>query len=103
MDALRENDTRVAKTCRYLAEAHVQAMQFDEAENLCKKTLEIHREHSPPHLLTDRCLTALIYEAKGDFESALSTSCLPPWQCSPRAKKQLTSALAIPTFPWPLR
>ncbi|KAL6979420.1 Protein KINESIN LIGHT CHAIN-RELATED 1 [Sarracenia purpurea var. burkii] len=74
MEALGETDPRVAETCRYLAEAHVQAMQFDEAENLCKKTLEIHRIHSPPASLeeaADRRLMALICEAKGDYESAL--------------------------------
>ncbi|KAG8382538.1 hypothetical protein BUALT_Bualt05G0087800 [Buddleja alternifolia] len=74
MEALGDNDPRVAETCRYLAEAHVQAMQFDDAENLCKKTLEIHRVHSPPASLeeaADRRLMALICEAKGDYESAL--------------------------------
>ncbi|PHT92193.1 hypothetical protein T459_00075 [Capsicum annuum] len=74
MEALGDTDPRVAETCRYLAEAHVQAMQFDEAENLCKKTLEIHRVHSPPASLeeaADRRLMALICEAKGDYEAAL--------------------------------
>ncbi|KAG5539480.1 hypothetical protein RHGRI_019881 [Rhododendron griersonianum] len=74
MGALGETDPRVAETCRYLAEAHVQAMQFDEAENLSKRTLEIHRVHSPPASLeeaADRRLMALICEAKGDYESAL--------------------------------
>ncbi|XP_008795620.2 protein KINESIN LIGHT CHAIN-RELATED 1-like [Phoenix dactylifera] len=74
MEALGESDPRVAETCRYLAEAHVQAMQFDEAEKLCRKTLDIHREHSPPASLeeaADRRLMALIYEAKGDFDAAL--------------------------------
>ncbi|CAI9759339.1 unnamed protein product [Fraxinus pennsylvanica] len=73
-EALGENDPRVAETCRYLAEAHVQAVQFDEAENLCKKTLEIHRVHSPPASLeeaADRRLMALICEAKEGYESAL--------------------------------
>lgn len=49
-------------------------MQFDEADKLCKKTLEIHREHSSPASLeeaADRRLMALICEAKGDYESAL--------------------------------
>ncbi|KAJ8555901.1 hypothetical protein K7X08_013397 [Anisodus acutangulus] len=49
-------------------------MQFDEAENLCKKTLEIHRVHCPPASLeeaVDRRLMALIREAKGDYEAAL--------------------------------
>ncbi|KAG6407587.1 hypothetical protein SASPL_130579 [Salvia splendens] len=74
MEALGDNDPRVAETCRYLAEAHVQAMQFVEADNLCKKTLEIHRVHSPPASLeeaADRRLMALICEAKGDYEAAL--------------------------------
>ncbi|CAH9124908.1 unnamed protein product [Cuscuta epithymum] len=74
MDALGDTDPRVAETCRYLAEAHVQAMQFNEAESLCKRTLEIHRVHSPPASLeeaADRRLMALICEAKGDYESAL--------------------------------
>lgn len=35
-------DPRVGETCRYLAEAHVQAMQFDEAESLCRMALDIH-------------------------------------------------------------
>lgn len=49
-------------------------MQFDEAENLCKKILEIHREHGHSASLeeaADRRLMALVYEAKGDYESAL--------------------------------
>ncbi|XP_076903005.1 protein KINESIN LIGHT CHAIN-RELATED 1-like [Bidens hawaiensis] len=74
MEALGDTDPRVAETCRYLAEAHVQAMQFDEADTLCKRTLEIHRVHSPPASLeeaADRRLMALICEAKGDYESAL--------------------------------
>ncbi|KAK9202177.1 hypothetical protein WN944_017387 [Citrus x changshan-huyou] len=74
IEALGGSDPRVAETCRYLAEAHIQAMQFDEAENLCKKILEIHREHGHSASLeeaADRRLMALVYEAKGDYESAL--------------------------------
>ncbi|XP_015896058.2 protein KINESIN LIGHT CHAIN-RELATED 1 [Ziziphus jujuba] len=74
IDALGETDPRVGETSRYLAEAHVQAMQFDRAEELCKKTLEIHRVHSEPASLeeaADRRLIALICEAKGDYELAL--------------------------------
>ncbi|EXB83876.1 hypothetical protein L484_023483 [Morus notabilis] len=74
IEALGESDPRVAGTYRYLAEAHMQAMQFDEAERFCKKTLEIHREHSAPASLeeaADRRLMALICEAKGDHEAAL--------------------------------
>ncbi|MBA0788772.1 hypothetical protein Gotri_027560, partial [Gossypium trilobum] len=65
---------RLDRSIRYLAEAHVQAMQLDEAENLCKRTLEIHKEHSAPASLeeaADRRLMALVCEAKGDYESAL--------------------------------
>ncbi|XP_040990606.1 protein KINESIN LIGHT CHAIN-RELATED 1-like [Juglans microcarpa x Juglans regia] len=74
IEALGESDPRVGETCRYLSEAHVQAMEFDRAEELCKKTLEIHRVHSEPASLeeaADRRLMALICEAKGDYETAL--------------------------------
>ncbi|KAK4844223.1 hypothetical protein QYF36_017810 [Acer negundo] len=74
IEALGDTDPRVGETCRYLAEAQVQAMQFDKAEELSKKTLEIHRAHSEPASLeeaADRRLMALIYEAKGDYEAAL--------------------------------
>ncbi|KAI4303627.1 hypothetical protein MLD38_039235 [Melastoma candidum] len=72
--ALGETDPRVGETCRYLAEAQVQAMQFEKAEKLCKRTLEIHRVHSEPASLeeaADRRLMALVCEAKGDYETAL--------------------------------
>ncbi|KAM0029502.1 putative tetratricopeptide-like helical domain superfamily [Helianthus debilis subsp. tardiflorus] len=42
---LGETDPRDGETCRYLAEAHVQALQFDEAEKLCQMALEIHKEN----------------------------------------------------------
>ncbi|KAJ4825829.1 Protein KINESIN LIGHT CHAIN-RELATED 1 [Turnera subulata] len=74
IEALGDSDPRVAETCRYLAEAYVQAMQFDEAEKLCKKALEIHRQHTEPasaEEASDRRLIALVCEAKGDYESAL--------------------------------
>uniref|UniRef100_A0A1D1YV24 Kinesin light chain 4 n=1 Tax=Anthurium amnicola TaxID=1678845 RepID=A0A1D1YV24_9ARAE len=74
MRALGDTDPRVGETCRYLAEAHVQAMQYDEAENLCHKTLEMHQEYSARGSLeeaADRRLMALICEAKGHFEAAL--------------------------------
>ncbi|KAK3228098.1 hypothetical protein Dsin_007960 [Dipteronia sinensis] len=74
IEALGDTDPRVGETCRYLAEAQVQAMQFDKAEELSKKTLEIHRAHSEPASLeeaADRRLMALICEAKGDYEAAL--------------------------------
>lgn len=74
IETLGESDPRVGETCRYLAEAHVQAMEFVRAEELCKKTLEIHRAHSEPASLeeaADRRLMALVFEAKGDYETAL--------------------------------
>ncbi|KAG5251680.1 protein KINESIN LIGHT CHAIN-RELATED [Salix suchowensis] len=74
IEALGDLDPRVAESCRYLAEAYVQAMEFDEAEKLCQKSLEIHREHNAPASIEeagDRRLMALIYEAKEEYESAL--------------------------------
>uniref|UniRef100_A0A1D1XTQ9 Nephrocystin-3 n=1 Tax=Anthurium amnicola TaxID=1678845 RepID=A0A1D1XTQ9_9ARAE len=74
MRALGDTDPRVAETCRYMAEAYVQAMQFDEAEKLCQKTLDIHIEHSARGSLeeaADRRLMALICEANGNNEAAL--------------------------------
>lgn len=71
---LGENDPRVGETCRYLAEAHVQAMQFDEAEKLCQMALDIHRESGSPASLeeaADRRLMGMICETKGDHEKAL--------------------------------
>ncbi|KAK4735426.1 hypothetical protein R3W88_009687 [Solanum pinnatisectum] len=71
---LGDTDPRVGETCRYLAEAHVQALQFDEAEKLCRMALDIHKENgSPPSLeeAADRRLMGLICESKGDHEAAL--------------------------------
>nr|CAD1834235.1 unnamed protein product [Ananas comosus var. bracteatus] len=42
--ALGQNDPRVGETCRYLAEAYLQAVQFEEAERLCKMALDIHKQ-----------------------------------------------------------
>lgn len=74
MGALGEKDPRVGETCRYLAEAHAQALQFDKAEELCQHALDIHREHSVPASVeeaTDRRLMGLIYNGKGQYEAAL--------------------------------
>lgn len=74
MGALGERDPRVGETCRYLAEAHAQALQFDKAEELCQQALEIHKEHSVPASVeeaTDRRLMGLIYNGKGQHEVAL--------------------------------
>ncbi|KAJ8449105.1 hypothetical protein Cgig2_004160 [Carnegiea gigantea] len=71
---LGEKDVRVGETCRYLAEAHVQAMQFDEAEKLCQMALDIHKENGSPTSIeeaADRRLMGLICEIKGDHEKAL--------------------------------
>ncbi|KAK4264329.1 hypothetical protein QN277_025526 [Acacia crassicarpa] len=71
---LGETDQRVGETCRYLAEAHVQALQFDEAERLCQMALDIHKARdSPPSLeeAADRRLMGLICETKGKHEAAL--------------------------------
>lgn len=71
---LGETDPRFGETCRYVAEAHVQALQFDEAERLCQMALDIHRGNgSPasPEEAADRRLMGLICDSKADFESAL--------------------------------
>lgn len=73
-NVLGETDSRVGETCRYLAEAHVQALRFDEAEKLCQMALDIHRENGSPASLeeaADRRLMGLICEAKGNHEAAL--------------------------------
>ncbi|KAK8627806.1 hypothetical protein V6N13_135406 [Hibiscus sabdariffa] len=71
---LGETDPRVGETCRYMAEAHMQALQFDEAQRLCQMALDIHRENGRTASLeeaTDRRLMGLICETKGDHEAAL--------------------------------
>ncbi|KAK3000763.1 hypothetical protein RJ639_021565 [Escallonia herrerae] len=71
---LGEKDLRFGETCRYVAEAHVQAMQFNEAEKLCQMALDIHRENGSPASLeeaADRRLMGLIYDSKGDYEASL--------------------------------
>ncbi|XVF60303.1 hypothetical protein PTKIN_Ptkin08bG0034400 [Pterospermum kingtungense] len=71
---LGETDPRVGETCRYVAEAHVQALQFDKAEKLCQMALDIHRENDAPASIeeaADRRLMGLICDAKGEYESAL--------------------------------
>ncbi|RZC61614.1 hypothetical protein C5167_023353 [Papaver somniferum] len=72
--ALGEMDPRVGETCRYLAEALVQALQFEEAEKLCLMALDIHKESGAPASLeeaADRRLMGLICDTKGDYEAAL--------------------------------
>ncbi|KAL2528870.1 Uncharacterized protein Fot_21471 [Forsythia ovata] len=71
---LGEKDPRFGDSCRYLAEAHVQAMQFDEAEKLCLIALDIRKENgvsASPEEAADRRLLGLICESKGDYEGSL--------------------------------
>ncbi|KAG5254584.1 protein KINESIN LIGHT CHAIN-RELATED [Salix suchowensis] len=72
---LGETDPQVGDTCRYVAEAHVHALQFDEAENLCQIALDINREKGGPAATLeeaeDRRLMGFIRDAKGNNESAL--------------------------------
>ncbi|GAA0146856.1 microtubule binding motor protein [Lithospermum erythrorhizon] len=71
---LGEGDARFGETCRYLAEAHVQAMQFDDAEKLCLIALDIHKEKCVSSSLeeaSDRRLLGLICDSKRDYEAAL--------------------------------
>lgn len=72
--ALGDSDLRVAETCRYLAEAHVQALQFNDAKNVCQMALDIHKEFGSPGSIeeaADRRLMGLICDMKGDHEAAL--------------------------------
>lgn len=71
---LGETDPRFGETCRYVAEAHVQALQFDEAEKLCLMALDIHKGNGVPASIeeaADRRLMGLICDSKGDYEAAL--------------------------------
>ncbi|CAN4082453.1 unnamed protein product [Withania somnifera] len=59
---------------RQVAEAHVQALQFDEAEKLCPMAHDIHKENdssASPEEAADRRLLGLIYDSKGDYKAAL--------------------------------
>ncbi|CAL5203331.1 unnamed protein product [Lathyrus oleraceus] len=73
-EILGDTDPRVGETCRYLAEANVQALQFNEAEKLCEMALDIHRANSSAPSIeeaADRRLMGLICETKGNHEAAL--------------------------------
>nr|XP_043634705.1 protein KINESIN LIGHT CHAIN-RELATED 2-like [Erigeron canadensis] len=68
------NDPRFGETCRYVAEAHVQALEFDEAKKLCQMALEIHKANGSTASVeeaADRRLMGLVCDAKGEFEAAL--------------------------------
>ncbi|XP_021715884.1 protein KINESIN LIGHT CHAIN-RELATED 2-like [Chenopodium quinoa] len=67
-------DPRFGETCRYVAEAYLQILEFDEAGKLCKLALDIHKENGcPPSIkeAADRRLMGLICDSKGDYEAAL--------------------------------
>lgn len=73
-EALGPTDPRVGETCRYLAEAHVQALQFDDAKKMCQMALDIHKESFEPASAdetADRRLMGLICDTMGDHEEAL--------------------------------
>ncbi|KAF8010979.1 hypothetical protein BT93_J1574 [Corymbia citriodora subsp. variegata] len=64
---LGETDPRVGETCRYMAEAYVQALQFNEAQKLCQMALDIHKENGSTAFLAeaaDRRLMGLICDSK---------------------------------------
>ncbi|KAK1359692.1 Tetratricopeptide TPR-1 [Heracleum sosnowskyi] len=74
IQVMGDKDPRVGETCRYLAEAQVQALQFDEAEKLCQMAIDIHKDNGSPASIeeaADRRLMGLICETKGDYEGAL--------------------------------
>ncbi|KAD4887904.1 hypothetical protein E3N88_19976 [Mikania micrantha] len=71
---LGEHDARFGETCRYVAEAHVQAMQFDEAKKLYKMAIDIHGKNGTSNSLeeaADRRLMGLICYSTGNYETAI--------------------------------
>ncbi|KAJ0571186.1 putative tetratricopeptide-like helical domain superfamily, malT-like TPR region [Helianthus annuus] len=71
-EVLGDSDPRIGETCRYLSEAYVQALDFNEAERFCKMAIEIHVKNGlQAEEAADRRLMGLIYESKGDHEGAL--------------------------------
>jgi tetratricopeptide (TPR) repeat protein len=73
---LGEFDPRVAGTCIYIAEAHMQALEFAEAKELCQHSLVIHTKHCEPRSMeeaADYRLLAIIYSAQGEHNKALES------------------------------
>lgn len=71
---LGETDPRYGETCRYVAEAHVRALEFDEAKKLCQMALDIHKVNGSTASVeeaADRRLMGLVCDAKGEYEAAL--------------------------------
>ncbi|KAI7750361.1 hypothetical protein M8C21_014687 [Ambrosia artemisiifolia] len=55
-------------------EAHVQALEFDEAKKLCEMALDIHKANGSTASVeeaADRRLMGLVCDAKGEYEAAL--------------------------------
>lgn len=76
---LGDMDRRVADTCRYIAESHLQVMQFAEAEELCEHAQKIHTEQCGAGSAEeglDRKLMAIILSGNGDHEKALQNLAL---------------------------
>ncbi|KAI3981145.1 hypothetical protein MKX01_032285 [Papaver californicum] len=70
---LGETDPKVGETYRYIAEAHIQALQFDDAEKFCRMALENHRKNGSSSIeeAADRRLMGLILGTKGYHDAAL--------------------------------
>ncbi|KAI3883564.1 hypothetical protein MKW92_044371 [Papaver armeniacum] len=70
---LGETDPKVGETYRYIAEAYIQALQFDDAEKFCKMALENHRKNGASSIeeAADRRLMGLILGTKGYHDAAL--------------------------------
>lgn len=69
-------DSRVAETCVYVAEAHMQALEFAEAKELCEHSLIIHTKHCEPGSVeeaSDHRLLAIIFSAQGEHSKALES------------------------------
>ncbi|GKB42305.1 kinesin light chain-related protein 3 [Tanacetum coccineum] len=65
-------EIRISETCRYLSEAHVQALNLNEAKQFCEMAIEIHVKNGLSlEEAADRKLMGLICETKGDHEGAL--------------------------------
>ncbi|KAK1440867.1 hypothetical protein QVD17_06699 [Tagetes erecta] len=67
-------DPRFGETCRYVAEAHVQALEFDEAKKLCQMALDVHKANDTTasvEAAADHRLMGLVCDAKGEYVAAL--------------------------------
>ncbi|KAI3704785.1 hypothetical protein L1987_75014 [Smallanthus sonchifolius] len=71
---LGATDPRFGETCRYVAEAHVQALEFDEAKRLCQMALDIHKANGSTDSVeeaAERRVMGLVCDAKGEYGAAL--------------------------------